>query len=786
MDLKYCKRCYTHKLIEEFKRKRTPLAELKEWDMCNYCSIKLKESMKNQKIIKLQSELERIQELTPDENVDLIFCKKCSTFKQLDDFKRKITVNSKLKIWKMCNSCSSNEKKSYHKNKEKEHKKAQEVLPANLKYCKSCQKKQPRENFIRLQQNKTTLKEWTTCNNCSDQTKVLYNKNKKERSQYQQEYNKKNPETKLNYRVKNRKKDLERKKENLNNPICNYLNCKLKKVLRLYNGKCVLHHGLYQVFLNLFYNMKMTSKERAKKHTNMTHNRHRIDFLPTINDLILLYKKQNGICYYCKITMLLTKNVYNPDSISIDRLDSYLAYSNKNCVFCCVWCNRAKNATSEKTYFNVLKILFNHYQKRKQNLPQHEVTLNCFDYLQNIRISLNKDALKPWSVNEIRIALHRQNFCCSLTGIEFCLCDVLYCPLKPSLDRIDSSIKDHGVRENCQIICRFLNLAKNSMSMFDFYLSLDKRAIPFTKFFTESKVIESRNETTTCSDLNCTECSNLEEHQQKLYTIKFPKRYEKKLKEFNASDNQFKPQFKWTYEQALLGGHMKQIMELNVNSDSDKKIYNEYDEDENASTSENEKCKASKEEKDKYIDVKDEDEGEALEEKEEESEADEDEDEYIDIEDEENEAAEDEDDYIDIEEGESEADEDEDECVDIEEEDEDKEEEKEKDKKNETLKEKEKEEESEADEDEDEECIDIEDEYKDEHEYEHEVKDKDEVQVDTKQNLFIQNHIQFLEQHGHDEYFKNVCYYLDIDQSNYLVKSGTKRKRSEEVTEVTQ
>ncbi len=60
----------------------------------------------------------------------------------------------------------------------------------------------------------------------------------------------------------------------------------------------------------------------------------------TYDDLMEKYKKQEGLCFYTNRKMLLSRN--NHFSLSVDRLDSTLGYTNNNIVLCCSIVNYMK------------------------------------------------------------------------------------------------------------------------------------------------------------------------------------------------------------------------------------------------------------------------------------------------------------------------------------------------------------------------------------------------------------------------------------------------------------
>lgn len=87
-----------------------------------------------------------------------------------------------------------------------------------------------------------------------------------------------------------------------------------------------------------------------------------IPFLITPEDLIELYIKQNGICYYSGILLSLeTKNsrLDNPYKVSVDRIDSKDSYNKNNIVLCCDYVNLMKFDKNKDFFIKMCKIISN-------------------------------------------------------------------------------------------------------------------------------------------------------------------------------------------------------------------------------------------------------------------------------------------------------------------------------------------------------------------------------------------------------------------------------------------
>lgn len=79
----------------------------------------------------------------------------------------------------------------------------------------------------------------------------------------------------------------------------------------------------------------------------------------TEQDLIDLYNKQNGLCYWSKLPLNSTYNSikHHPFAISPERLNNNLPYSKDNVVLCRRMFNLGRMAFPEKDFEKVMKEL---------------------------------------------------------------------------------------------------------------------------------------------------------------------------------------------------------------------------------------------------------------------------------------------------------------------------------------------------------------------------------------------------------------------------------------------
>lgn len=89
----------------------------------------------------------------------------------------------------------------------------------------------------------------------------------------------------------------------------------------------------------------------------------KIPFNITANDLLTLWNKQQGNCYYTWYTMEYGFVYYKPGKesdktkrqVSCDRLDNDRGYEKGNIVLCCTIVNKMKNNLSQSEFYKICK-----------------------------------------------------------------------------------------------------------------------------------------------------------------------------------------------------------------------------------------------------------------------------------------------------------------------------------------------------------------------------------------------------------------------------------------------
>jgi len=86
----------------------------------------------------------------------------------------------------------------------------------------------------------------------------------------------------------------------------------------------------------------------------------------TIEDIIEVYNKQNGLCYWFKIPLIPSLKNKHPQQPSIDRIDRFKGYVKDNIVLTCYAANIGRNDTDVETWKNFLDVLFNKSTKTEE------------------------------------------------------------------------------------------------------------------------------------------------------------------------------------------------------------------------------------------------------------------------------------------------------------------------------------------------------------------------------------------------------------------------------------
>lgn len=88
----------------------------------------------------------------------------------------------------------------------------------------------------------------------------------------------------------------------------------------------------------------------------------------SVEDILEIYKNQNGLCYWFKIPMVPTLTKKHPQQPSLDRIDRFKGYSKDNVVLCCYAANIGRNETDVDIWENFVDVLMNKTNKTEERI----------------------------------------------------------------------------------------------------------------------------------------------------------------------------------------------------------------------------------------------------------------------------------------------------------------------------------------------------------------------------------------------------------------------------------
>jgi hypothetical protein len=88
----------------------------------------------------------------------------------------------------------------------------------------------------------------------------------------------------------------------------------------------------------------------------------------TVNDILEIYKKQNGLCYWFKIPMIPTLTKKHPQQPSLDRINRFEGYAKDNVVLCCYAANIGRNETEVGVWEDFVDVLINKTNKTEEKI----------------------------------------------------------------------------------------------------------------------------------------------------------------------------------------------------------------------------------------------------------------------------------------------------------------------------------------------------------------------------------------------------------------------------------
>lgn len=168
---------------------------------------------------------------------------------------------------------------------------------------------------------------------------------------------------------------------------------------------CKFHHNLQSKENKKKYrqNPKNLEKEKLKSQERglrlwinrlLSHTKKRnCENTLSINEILEIYKKQNGLCYWFKVPLLPSLTKKHPQQPSIDRLDRFKGYTKDNVVLSCYAANIGRNETDVDVWKHFILLLF------KQELKENKIDYEIINLKKKIEELDNRDEFVIYDEN---------------------------------------------------------------------------------------------------------------------------------------------------------------------------------------------------------------------------------------------------------------------------------------------------------------------------------------------------------------------------------------------------
>ena len=143
---------------------------------------------------------------------------------------------------------------------------------------------------------------------------------------------------------------------------------------------CKFHHNLFGKESKKKYRQDPKNKEKEKLKYQERKIRLWANFLLnysksrdcentlTVDDIIEIYKNQEGLCYWFKVPLIPSLTKKHPQQPSLDRIDRFKGYTKENIVLCCYAANIGRNETDVETWINFVDVLINKTNKTEEKI----------------------------------------------------------------------------------------------------------------------------------------------------------------------------------------------------------------------------------------------------------------------------------------------------------------------------------------------------------------------------------------------------------------------------------
>jgi hypothetical protein len=164
--------------------------------------------------------------------------------------------------------------------------------------------------------------------------------------------------------------------------------CDFKPIEEFYKSQntliCKFHYKLRNNKIKKIYrqNPKNIEKEKVKSQErrlrlwanhliNISKSR-KYEHTLTVDEILEMYQKQNGLCYWYKVPLIQSLTKKHPQQPSLDRLDRTKGYTKDNVVLACYAANMGRNDTDTEVWKNFILLLIN--KEQPSNRMDYDIT----------------------------------------------------------------------------------------------------------------------------------------------------------------------------------------------------------------------------------------------------------------------------------------------------------------------------------------------------------------------------------------------------------------------------
>jgi len=312
------------------------------------------------------------------------------------------------------------------------------------KICKICNEYKKLYNFTLINKHKEKYED--NCIDCVIKKNEEFKKQKKiQKKEYDKNYRKENKEK---YQTDEYKEKARiRGKKNYDNNT--------EEILKRSNQRRKYTNPNYLNYMN-------TIKPILARKLNCKKQKNKYETSITIDDLLNIWKNQNGECYITKIKMDTLSSKRTLKNVSIDQIEAGKGYILNNIGLCCESINLSKMQMTKEEFIEQLKLAGKNINDRfyENILPLDDLSNDCKSYL--LTLFNNKRLTNKLGIDNIINLYKKQGGKCSITGIVMTYeknNNIKYrCSTNISVDKINPEL---GYElENIQLTCLWANTGK--------------------------------------------------------------------------------------------------------------------------------------------------------------------------------------------------------------------------------------------------------------------------------------------------------------------------------------